>query len=269
MTDFEIIPRAEWGALPPKSAYSPMTQADGWVVHWVGAPCQQDPSLPQSKALVYNLQEGAFNGANGENYIDIPYNFLIDLNGRIFEGRGWANKSGANGSTNYNAHAWAVCILSGPGNTLTQEAKDALAWLTQEGARRVAAVSYVKGHRDVYATQCPGDEAYAYVPYLNAHLHDAEAPPVDWAALAALVKLEQDVTAKPLKWKTHDPNVKPVKELLQKHGYDKVGLEHDPTYYGDDMKRAVRDWKLKHASLANKDGKVCGGPCVHSLITEK
>src|SRR5689334_5935283 len=102
MGNFTIIPRAEWGARPPTSPLSPMTQPDGWAVHYVGGPMQQDPTLAQSKSAVYNLQEGATSGANGETYIDIPYNFLVDLNGRIFEGRGWDFKGAANGSTNYN-----------------------------------------------------------------------------------------------------------------------------------------------------------------------
>lgn len=186
MATFTIIPRSEWGAKPlrPGTSYSPMTQPDGWVVHYVGGACPQDPSIETSKALVRQLQEDAMNDPV-EKYIDIEYSFLIDLNGRIFEGRGWANKSGANGSSNYNGHAWAVCVLMGPGdgkpldkNHLTQEAKDALSWLTREGARQKPAVSYVKGHRDVYATHCPGDELYAFVPVLNAHLHTPEPAPV-------------------------------------------------------------------------------------------
>ncbi len=186
MTDFEIIPRAQWGAKPPRPpGLTYMTNPDGWVVHYVGGPMQQDPTYAQSVSAVYNLQQGAFDGDNGEVYIDIPYNFLIDLNGRIFEGRGWQYKSGANGSSNYNGHAWAVCVLMGPGdgkpldkNHLTQEAKDALSWLTREGVSHSAATSYVKGHRDVYATHCPGDECYAFVPYLHAHLHDTNPVPV-------------------------------------------------------------------------------------------
>lgn len=184
MAEYEIIPRFEWGAKPPKDpGLSYMTNPDGWVVHYVGGPMQQDPTRAQSTSAVHNLQADAMS----EDYIDIEYNFLIDLNGLIFEGRGWQYKSGANGSSNYNGHAWAVCVLmgldhgelgyQGVGNQLTQEAKDALSWLTREGVVHSAATSYVKGHRDVYATHCPGDQTYAFVPYLHDHLHTVEPTP--------------------------------------------------------------------------------------------
>lgn len=270
MADFEIIPRYEWGARPPTSPLSPMTQPDGWVVHYVGGPMQQDPSLLQSKAAVHNLQEGAMNGSNGEVYIDIPYNFLVDLNGRIFEGRGWDFKNAANGSSNYNAHTWAVCVMMGPGdgdvgdkNRLTDEARLALAWLTKEGARRKAAVSYVKGHRDVYATHCPGDECYQFVPYLQAHLHDA---PVDWAALARLADLQKRIIAKPLRAGEHRPAVKDVKKILHAKGYTRTDVTSD--FYGSGMKLDVHQFK-KDVKHPNTDGEVFGGPAFIALVQKK
>ena len=270
MANFEIIPRAQWGAKPPTQPLSPMTQPDGWVVHYVGGPCPQDPTLDESQALVRRLQDGAFNGDNGETYIDIPYNFLVDLNGRIFEGRGFEFKSGANGSSNYNGHAWAVCVLMGVGdgnptdkNHLTQAAKDALSWLTREGAQRSAAVSYVKGHRDVYATHCPGDEAYGFVSYLHAHLHDAApAPAIDWKALAKLALWVHNVTENPLHAGETRPAVVSLKELLALRGFD-VG-NREPLY-GDNLVIAVTRWKVS-VDHPNSDGYVFGGPAARRIL---
>lgn len=266
MADYTIIPRSEWGAKPPTSPLSPMTYPDGWVVHYVGGPCQQDPTLAQSKALVYNLQEGALNGSNGETYIDIPYNFLVDLNGRIFEGRGWAYKSGANGSTNYNSHAWAVCVLMGVGdgnptdkNHLTDKARLALAWLTKEGYRRKPAVSYVKGHRDVYATHCPGDELYEYVPFLQAHLHDQ---PVDWNAIAKIAAWVQECTDHPLHAGETRTAVSHMKEWLALRGHD---VHNNKPYFGQHAVDANHAWKVQ-VNHANKDGEVFGGPAAHRII---
>lgn len=266
MADFEIIPRNEWGAKPPKGPLSPMTNPDGWVVHYVGAPCQQDPTLLQSRSTVYNIQDHAMDG----EYTDIPYNFLVDLNGRIFEGRGWAWKSGANGSSNYNGHAWAVCLLMGPGdgdptdkNHLTNEARAATAWLTREGAERRSAVSYVKGHREVYATHCPGDECQQFVPYLAAHLHDQ---PVDWAAIVALADWQKRVAANPLRRGQERPAVLTAKKLLHARGYTRSDLKSD--LYGGDMAKDVERFKrdVKHP---NHDGDVIAGPAATALITKK
>lgn len=272
MADHEIIPRNEWSARLPKAPLTPMTNPDGWVVHYVGGPCPQDPTLQQSKALVYNLQGDAMADAK-EGYIDIEYSFLIDLNGRIFEGRGFANKSGANGSSNYNGHAWAVCVLMGPGdgkatdrNHLTQEAKDALLWLTQEGARRNAAVSYVKGHRDVFPTHCPGDELYAFVPQLQAHLHDPE-PHVDWHAVIELASWQQRVAARPLV-QDEDPkhpkrplDTHTMRALLKMQGYP---IEIDEVY-GPKCVEFIHDFKKKRHG-ANTDGTYCGGWCAAQLL---
>jgi hypothetical protein len=275
MGNYQIVTRAEWGAAPPKAPLSPMTQPDGWVVHYVGALCPQDPTLQVSEALCRQLQADAFANTK-EGYIDIPYSFQIDLNGRIFEGRGFDNKSAANGSTNYNAHAWAVCVLMGPaageagavkGNVLTTKAKDALTWLTQEGARRRAAVSYVKGHRDVYATHCPGDQTYAYVPTLNAHLHDPQvAPTVDWAALKVLYDWGVRIS-KPsgiLSYGQTSPDVKILNDLLIAKGY--LQGVSSTNHYSINTVNAVKVLKVsKH--LPNQDGTHAGAHVAKALLS--
>jgi hypothetical protein len=169
----DITPRSEIGLLPPE-AITIMAQPDGWVVHWVGSEgMAHSLTFEQACQLLRNLQAVAF----AENYVDIEYNFAVDPDGRTYELRGWDAKSGANGSTNYNAHAWAVVYLAGPGVPLTENAKDALAALTQEGARRNAAVSYVRPHGTAYsdrgliASQCPGPDCAPFCDELQARLH--------------------------------------------------------------------------------------------------
>lgn len=173
-----ILPRSAWGAQPPKSVTA-MTRPDGWVVHWVGGTNMPIvPTLGQSTATMFALQTAAFAGLHGDHYVDFEYNFAVDPVGRIFEGRGWTVQSGANGSTNYNAHGWSVVYLAGPGTPLTAAARQGLLWLTQEGARRNGAVSYVRPHSSLPAvsTACPGPELTEYCSYLNAHLHDPQQP---------------------------------------------------------------------------------------------
>lgn len=175
----DIQSRASWGAVEPKSR-TPMTSPEGWITHWVGAPNMNPvPTLAQSQALMRGLQSQAMKGLHGDVYVDFEYNFAVDPLGRIFEGRGWLVQSGANGTIGYNAHAWSVVYLAGPGVPLTAAAKEALLWLTQTGAKRSGAVSYVTAHRAVrgVSSVCPGDELATYSVYLNAHLHDATVAP--------------------------------------------------------------------------------------------
>jgi hypothetical protein len=239
-----------------------MTQPDGWIVHWVGGKCAQAPTEENSKALWRNIQAESLAGIRGEHYIDIPYSFGVDLAGRILEGRGYGFKSGANGSSNYNGHAWAVCILSGPGNTLTQAAIDAVTHLTQDGAARAAAVSYVKGHRDVYATQCPGDEAYSHVGEWTSKLHAPVLTPADWAAIAALAAWEKSVAADPLTFGSTDQRNAVMKQLLAKRGYD---VDVNTAVYGSKAAVAVALFKADK-QLDNRDGKVCGADCAAALL---
>lgn len=257
-----IISRAECGLVPPVAPLSPMTQPDGWIVHWVGGKCVQAPTEADSIATWQGIQREALGHIRGENYIDIEYNFAVDLAGRVLEGRGFGFKSAANGSSNYNGHAWAVCVLMGPGNTLTQAAIDAVTALTQDGAARAAAVSYVKGHRDVYPTQCPGDDTYSHVGMWTSTLHAPALTAADWAAIAALAAWEKSVSAYPLKVGTIDQRNVVMKQLLAKRGYD---VDIHTAVYGSGAVIAIGLFKAEK-KLANRDGKVCGADCAAALL---
>lgn len=175
----DIISRAAWGAKPPSKPFTPFETVSGWVVHYVGAlNMNVSPSYDQSCALMRALQADA-QADTVQGYIDIEYNFCVDPMGRIFEGRGWVPRSGANGTPSSNAHEWAVCYLGGPGTPLSASAKLSLLALTQAGAKRSGAVSTVRPHSAVIATQCPGDPLRAYCPTLQAHLHDQTVAPME------------------------------------------------------------------------------------------
>lgn len=157
-----------------------MTNPTGWITHWVGSPNMPAvPSLAFTLALMRSLQTAAFAGLHGDHYVDFEYNFAIDPLGRIMEGRGWAVQSGANGTTDTNEHKWSVVYLAGPGVPLTAAAKQAFLWLTQEGARRSAAVADVTPHDHVPndSTGCPGPELTDFSAVLNAQLRTPVAPP--------------------------------------------------------------------------------------------
>jgi len=181
VADHEIITRPEWSALAPLAPLVPVITFEGWFVHYVGsADMWRDslkrfhvPTQAESSALMRALQLDAQSTARG--YTDFEYSFAIDPAGRIFEGRGWEFQQAA--TLHNNAHTWSVVYLGGPDTPLTDEAKAALLWLVQEGARRKPAIAYVKPHSAVYATACPGDLLREYVPFLNDHLHDTGPAP--------------------------------------------------------------------------------------------
>lgn len=139
-------------------------------------------------------------GVNG--WDDVGYNWLIDPNGVLYEGRGddrlGAHFCGTNGAT------MGVCMLGDYTNiTPTDEAKATLAhlmaWKSCDiGVDPLATAFHsgsglelmrISGHRDGCATACPGDAFYPQLPEVRDAVVDfiaaecaAIAPPRDLTA---------------------------------------------------------------------------------------
>ncbi|MFI1956130.1 peptidoglycan-binding protein [Streptomyces xinghaiensis] len=100
-----------------------------------------------------------------ENYVDIAYTALVCEHGFVFEGRGTHKRPGANGSSELNGRDYAVCALLGarglatPSDAMLHGLRDAVEWLRRDGD----AGDWLGGHRDGYATECPGDQLYAWL----------------------------------------------------------------------------------------------------------
>lgn len=173
----EIVSRSECGLVPPSENLPSMVRPEGFVIHWVGSGgLSAAPTRNESLAVWRQIQQESMNGIRGTRYADVPYSFAVDPMGLILEGRGWEHTNAANGSASYNNHTWSVCSLAGPGLPLTAAAQTALAWLTREGAKRYGAVSYVRPHSSIYATDCPGDDLRSFCPTLEAGLHVVPPP---------------------------------------------------------------------------------------------
>ena len=99
-----------------------------------------------------------------ENYSDVAYNYAVCQHGYVFEGRGVGRKTGANGNRELNEAHYAVLVMIGssgdtqPSKAAVTALKEVIAYLREHGAG-----NEIKGHRDGYATSCPGDPLYALV----------------------------------------------------------------------------------------------------------
>ncbi|WP_433225629.1 N-acetylmuramoyl-L-alanine amidase [Actinomadura formosensis] len=145
----DIISRAEWGARRPRSR-STVTwgQRTEFIVHYSEGPTTQS---------VRSIQDFHM-GTRG--WSDIGYNFLVDVHGRIYEGRGWLTV-GAH-APGHNTSGIGVCMIGRDGDA-TPAAERAIRWLYDEACRRAGRRLAKLGHRDVYQTSCPGDQLYAWV----------------------------------------------------------------------------------------------------------
>jgi hypothetical protein len=91
--------------------------------------------------------------------------FVACTHGSVYEGRGLRRRNSANGGTSLNEAHYAVCALLGSSGLTQPPAaqrhgmRDAIEYCRSKGP----AGSEIKGHRDGYATSCPGDPLYAWV----------------------------------------------------------------------------------------------------------
>ncbi|MEU8796128.1 N-acetylmuramoyl-L-alanine amidase [Spirillospora sp. NPDC048819] len=145
----DIISRSEWGARSPRNRQTvSWSQRTEFVVHYSEGPTSQS---------VRSIQDFHM---DGRGWADIGYNFLVDVKGRIYEGRGWL-VIGAH-APDHNTSGIGVCMIGRDGDA-TAAAKRSIRWVYDEAVRRRGRSLKKLGHRDVYATSCPGDELYAWV----------------------------------------------------------------------------------------------------------
>jgi hypothetical protein len=160
----DLVTRSEWGARPyrtPSGATRYSRDRRGVKLHYLGTPYTDRPHTACA-AYVRKLQDSHMDG-NG--WSDIGYSFVVCTHGAVFEGRGLVRRNSANGSTSLNEQDYAVCLLVGssgltqPTDAQLHGARDAIDYCRAEGP----AGTWLGGHRDGYATSCPGDAVYAWV----------------------------------------------------------------------------------------------------------
>ncbi|HEX2850736.1 MAG TPA: peptidoglycan recognition protein, partial [Acidimicrobiales bacterium] len=180
-----ILPRSYWGAdesiRQGTPEFAPETRM---AVHHTAGPEGADPSATIRAIYAYHVQ------VNGWN--DIGYNFLIDSSGRIYEGRHsrdlapgevpTGEDSAGDGvigahTLNNNTGTVGVAFLGDFTSAVpTPAAFDALqrllAWKAdRHGIDPMGTTTWstgpqptIIGHRDAYATECPGQALYDRLP---------------------------------------------------------------------------------------------------------
>ncbi|ROO82568.1 hypothetical protein EDD29_0048 [Actinocorallia herbida] len=159
----QLVTRKQWGARTPKAAASYLASTKGVKVHYTGS--RVDPKIVDDHdlcaALVRQIQNGHMDG-NGWN--DIGYSFAVCPHRYVFEGRGLHKLPAANGA-GLNSDHYAVLGLVGnsgltvPPDLMLHGIRDAIDHVRAQGG----AGTEVKGHRDGYATDCPGPQLYKWV----------------------------------------------------------------------------------------------------------
>ena len=149
-----VITRDMWGAKPNKTKFSKLGEVKGLVVHWSAYPIAvgNQAEMDQVKKIQALHQ-------NDRGWNDIAYNFLVGDTGQIYEGRGWGNRSAAQGGNSReeinfnNKHYVAVCWLGGinPADKPSAKAVESVKWLYEQVGGEL------RPHSSFKQTACPGD----------------------------------------------------------------------------------------------------------------
>ncbi|WMI34751.1 endolysin [Streptomyces phage Marav] len=151
----DIVSRSEWGAKPwnGSPAYVPLSSRTEFFIHYDGGSPINYTGVQVPRAIERtHINQG---------WAGVGYNFVIDQNGVIYEGRGWT-KQGAH-CPGHNISGLGVQIAIGGDQEPSAKALAAARALYDEACRKTGRKLAKKGHRDGFATACPGKHLYAWV----------------------------------------------------------------------------------------------------------
>jgi len=150
-----IITREEWGSKEITEGYQPHT-LERITIHHTGALFYGD-----AVATIRGLQSWS---ESARGWVDVPYHYLIDLEGNMYEGR--PLEFVGDTATEYDPTGHALITVMG--NYNIQEINqaqlgaivDLASWLCYE---YFIPPQLIRGHRDYAATACPGTNLYLYL----------------------------------------------------------------------------------------------------------
>jgi hypothetical protein len=159
----KLVTRAQLGW--PASAAPTQLSTLGVKVHYEGTAVSAKLLTDHTACIAEWQAIRASHLANTkENYSDIAYNYGACPHGFLLEGRGIGKRTGANGNQALNVAHYAIVGLVGsegltePNDLMLGAIRDGIDLLRQYGAG-----TEIKGHKDGYATACPGGPLYAWV----------------------------------------------------------------------------------------------------------
>ncbi|MCZ7416982.1 peptidoglycan recognition protein family protein [Streptomyces sp. WMMC897] len=186
-----VVPRADWGAEEEKIEEAPeyLDRLDAAFVHHTAT--GNDYTCAESDAVVRSIF--AYH-VDSLGWNDIGYNFLVDKCGTVYEGRGGGMDKPVRAAHVYgfNGYSTGIAVLGDYNATTTDAAVhqavahvsawklghfdvDPTAQVTLNAAGNTgiyetgeeATLHTISGHRDGYATECPGENLYNALPEIR------------------------------------------------------------------------------------------------------
>lgn len=199
--DLFVLPRDSWGAdLPPRGEIAAETVQFLLVHHTASA-----NTYPEGGSAEVLRQTFAFHTSAAKGWPDVCYEFFVDHDGVVYEGRAGALAGPvvADATGGSQGFAQLVCLIGDfstvePTAAMRASLVKVLAWLAERygidtapgattsfvsrGSQRYSAgapvtTSTIAGHRDMSYTVCPGDTVYFTLDQLRS---DVRAQGAAW-----------------------------------------------------------------------------------------
>jgi len=158
-SEFErsIISQKEWGGIPADS---------GKVqeIHWLTLH-HEGESFPPGKDPIEYLRTLQQWSRTTKHWSDIPYHYIIDLDGRVYEGRPIQYAGDTNTDYDPTGHA-LVCVVGNfeevePNQRQLNAVVEVFTWLCKKYG---LTADKIRGHKDwATGTVCPGKNLYRYL----------------------------------------------------------------------------------------------------------
>ena len=160
-----IIGVAQWGGTAANDALGRPHTISQITLHHQGL------AFPRDKDPQQYLRDLQSWSRKTKGWIDVPYHYVIDLDGRIYEGRDIRYAGDTN--TDYDPSGHALIEVVGNFEEVEPNAPQLEAvvnMMTFLAARYRVPVDAIRGHRDVApGTECPGRNLYRYLE--NGYFH--------------------------------------------------------------------------------------------------
>ena len=158
-TEPDIISVRQWGGSPANESLARRHSISRITLHHQGA------TFPRGKDPQGYLRDLQTWSRKTKGWIDVPYHYVIDLDGRVYEGRDIRFAGDTNTGYDPAGHA----LIEVVGNFEEVEPNEAqldavVKLMTLLAARYDVPVAAIRGHRDVAPdTECPGRNLYRYL----------------------------------------------------------------------------------------------------------
>ncbi|MDZ7658315.1 N-acetylmuramoyl-L-alanine amidase [Fodinibius sp.] len=180
----EYVTRTEWDCPDGQEPSGSVSATD--VTHQIIHHSAGTNSSSDWPAVVRSIWDYHVN-TNGWN--DIGYNWLIDPNGIIYQGRGWINGNDEVQGAHFcgtNSNTMGVCLLGNfeevqPSTNALNNLEELLAWKSDEKNIDPTERSFhassgfrlytISGHRDGCSTLCPGENLYVRLPEIRDNVY--------------------------------------------------------------------------------------------------